>query len=272
MAYDRAYWEQRWAKTLREHPGKVAQRPPNAHLIAGVGGLRPGRSLDAGCGNGSETLWLAAHGWEVTAVDFSASALAHARSTAAAMGPDVAGRIAWVEGDLAVWTPPRECFDLVACLYVHVPGSVDEMVRRLASGVAPGGTLFMVGHRPVDPATGKPMPAAGQVQVSVESAGAALDLGWELVVAEERPRAVAGTGVDAVIIARRRMSSLRQPPAHCHGALGRIRCSTALMRALHCYTSALRSKTVPHRPRCPSLRACPRESRSIDRTAPYRML
>jgi 2-polyprenyl-3-methyl-5-hydroxy-6-metoxy-1,4-benzoquinol methylase len=204
MTYDRAYWEQLWAKTLREHADKVAQRPPNAHLIAEVAGLRRGRSLDAGCGHGAETLWLAAHGWEVTAVDFSASALAHARSTAEALGPDITERIAWVEGDLAVWTPPRNHFDLVVCLYVHVAGSVDEMVRRMASGVAPGGTLFMVGPRPIDPATGNPTAAASQVQVSIESAVAGLDpSGWELVVSEERPRAVAGTGVDAVILARR---------------------------------------------------------------------
>jgi hypothetical protein len=77
-------------------------------------------------------------------------------------------------------------------------------VRRLASGVAPGGTLFMVSHRPIDPATGKPTAAAGQLQVSVGSAVAALDpSGWEFVVAEERPRAVPGTGVDALILARR---------------------------------------------------------------------
>jgi hypothetical protein len=75
----------------------------------------------------------------------------------------------------------------------------------MASGVAPGGTLFMVGHRPLDPNTGAATAAANQVRVSVESAVAALDSEvWELLVAEERPRAVAGTGVDAVIRARRR--------------------------------------------------------------------
>jgi len=79
------------------------------------------------------------------------------------------------------------------------------MVRRLASGVAPGGTIFLLGHRPVDPATGAPTPAAGQVQVSVEEAVEALDPGvWDVVVAEERPRAVADSGVDAVVRAVRR--------------------------------------------------------------------
>jgi hypothetical protein len=75
----------------------------------------------------------------------------------------------------------------------------------MANGVTPGGTLFMVGHRPVDPGTGAPSAAANQVQVSVEHVVAALDSRvWELVVAEERPRPVAGTGVDAVIRAHRR--------------------------------------------------------------------
>ena len=178
--FDRSFWEQRWSQVLREHPDRVADRPPNAHLSAEVENLRPGFALDAGCGHGSDTLWLAARGWQVTAVDFSATALAHARSTAEAVGADVAERIDWVEGDLATWTPQPGHYDLVACLYVHVAGSVEEMVRRMAAGVAPGGTLFLVGHRPIDPATGAATAAAGQVQVSVDTAIAALDPGrWE---------------------------------------------------------------------------------------------
>jgi 2-polyprenyl-3-methyl-5-hydroxy-6-metoxy-1,4-benzoquinol methylase len=202
--YDQSFWEQLWSKTLREHSDRAAQRPPNAHLVGEIMNLRPGRALDAGCGHGAETLWLAAHGWQVTAVDFSSSALAHGRSMATAVGADVSERIVWVESDLAAWTPQPGHFDLVACLYVHVAGSVEAMVKRMANGVAVGGTLFMVGHRPIDPATGAATAAAGQVQVSVESAVASLDPGaWEVVVAEERPRPVAGTGVDAVIRARR---------------------------------------------------------------------
>ena len=201
--YDRASWEERWSRALREHGDRLAQRPPNAHLIAEVGDLRPGRALDAGCGHGSDTLWLDARGWRVTAVDFAPAALAYARSTAEAMGPDVAARIDWVEADLATWTPQRDDYDLVVCVYVHVAGSVEEMVQRMARGVARGGTLFLVGHRPIDPATGAATAAAGQLQVSVEAAAAALDPGrWEFTLAEDRPRAMAGTGVDAVICAR----------------------------------------------------------------------
>ena len=202
--FDRNFWEDRWSKVLNEHADQVAQRPPNVHLVAETAGLAPAFALDAGCGNGAETLWLAARGWQVTAVDFSTTALDHARSTAEAVGADVAERIDWVEGDLGVWAPRPDYYDLVACLYVHVARSVEEMVRRLATGVAPGGSLFLVGHRPIDPTTGAATAAADQVQVSTVAAVAALDADrWRIVVAEDRPRAVVGSGVDAVIHARR---------------------------------------------------------------------
>jgi SAM-dependent methyltransferase len=202
--YDRTFWEERWSQALREHGDRVARRPPNRHLTAEVPDLRPGRALDAGCGHGAEAIWLASRGWQVTAVDFAATALAYARSTAETLGADIAERIDWVQADLGGWGPPLERYDLVVCLHVHVAGSVEEMVQRMASGVARGGTLLLVGHCPIDPATGAETAAAGQVQVSVEAA-AALDPGrWEVLVATHRPRPVAGTGVDAVIRARRR--------------------------------------------------------------------
>ncbi len=199
-SFDRDFWERRWAQVLREHPDEVTSRPPNTHLLAAVEDMAAGHALDAGCGQGAEAIWLAASGWQVTAVDFSVAALEHARSTAQAVGADVADRITWAQGDLGNWTPSPRRFDLVCCLYVHVAGSVREMVTRLGTGVAPGGTLFLVGHLPVDPATGEPTPAMGQVQVSVDDAVEALDpREWQIVVAEERPRTAAGTGVDAVV-------------------------------------------------------------------------
>ena len=205
VPFDRDFWDGRWSEVLREHADQVAQRPPNADLTAVAGGLAPGRALDAGCGNGGEALWLAGRGWRVTAVDFSATALAYGQSRATILGADSAERVAWVEGDLAVWAPEAGVYDLVTSLYVHVSGSVEEMVARLARGVAPSGTMLLVGHLPIDPVTGAETPAAGQVQVTVEAAVAVLDAPrWELSIAEERPRAVAGSGFDAVICARQR--------------------------------------------------------------------
>ena len=197
---DRDSWEQRWKQALREHGDAVAQRPPSPYLSE-LADLLPGRALDAGCGHGAESVRLADEGWRVTAVDFSSAALDRARTTAAATG--VTDRIDWVEGDLGVWTPEPAAYDLVLCLYVHVAGSVVEAVQRLAGGVAPGGTLFLAGHQPVDPATGEPTPAAGQNQANLGDALSSLDPDvWEIAIAEERRRP-SGGGVDAVVRASR---------------------------------------------------------------------
>lgn len=189
-SFDAAFWESLWTKTLREHGDKVALRPPNAHFIEAAQKLEPGRAIDAGCGHGAETLWLAAHGWKVTAVDFSAAALAHARAMAESAG--LAAQIDFVQADLSAWEPPRDAADLVLSLYVHVSGSIEEAVTRLSRGVAVGGTLFLVGHQG----------SHGQSQVSLAAARSALvPPTWTLVTCEERARS--GGDFDAVVCARR---------------------------------------------------------------------
>jgi len=48
--FDQNSCERRWAQVLRESPEKVANRPPNALLLAEIGAMQPGFALDAGCG------------------------------------------------------------------------------------------------------------------------------------------------------------------------------------------------------------------------------
>lgn len=187
--YGKDSWEGRWAQALEQHGDGLAQRPPNGYLTEVVDGLAPGDALDAGCGHGAESLWLAARGWHVTAVDFAEAALDFGRSTAAAL--ELTDRVDWLQADLGTWIPPST-YQLVLCLYVHIAGSRDEFVKRMAAAVAPGGSLLMVGHQGID-----------QAQASVADVARALDLrGWEFVVAEDRPRSAGG--VDAVVHVRRR--------------------------------------------------------------------
>src|SRR5207244_12631949 len=53
---------------------------PNRWVERELADLPPGRALDLACGEGRNALWLAARGWQVTAVDFSAVALDKARA------------------------------------------------------------------------------------------------------------------------------------------------------------------------------------------------
>jgi SAM-dependent methyltransferase len=52
---------------------------PAPELVRTIAGLPPGRALDLGCGTGTNLLYLAQHGWEVTGVDFIGRAVEAAR-------------------------------------------------------------------------------------------------------------------------------------------------------------------------------------------------
>lgn len=139
--FDKNYWEDHW--TLDSPEQEQRQLPVNPYLPAETTHLPPGAALDAGCGSGAEALWLAEQGWRVTAADISATALATAQARAAAAG--LANRIDWVEADLSRWAPDRT-WDLVVTNYAHAEIGQLPLYRRLASWVAPGGTLLIVGH------------------------------------------------------------------------------------------------------------------------------
>lgn len=201
--FDRDYWEEHWRRGPRGDPGSMGRNPPSPYLAAEVGDLTPGTALDAGCGAGAEAIWLAEHGWRVTAADISAQALAQAAERAAAGGP--AGRVQWIEADLSVWHPDTS-FDLVTTHYAHPSIPQLEFYDRLASWVAPGGTLLVVGHlHPHDaapdghgPAHGHDHPTEGpppEASVTAATVATRLDSAtWHVVTAEDRRRTLDGPG------------------------------------------------------------------------------
>lgn len=191
------FWNERYNAHVAVWSGR-----PNPQLVAETTDLTPGTALDAGCGEGADAIWLAERGWQVTAVDFAATALQRAAAHAEATG--VAERVSWVRADLTVWAPERT-FDLVSSHFMHLPVATRKaMFRRMAAAVAPGGTLLIVGHHPSDLETDIPRPHLPDLFFTAEEliAGLAPDQ-WEILVADARPREEQGIMIrDTILRAR----------------------------------------------------------------------
>ncbi|MGM7667561.1 SAM-dependent methyltransferase [Microbacterium sp. A93] len=142
--FDHAYWESHWAAGGTGEDDAGQDLPVSPYLPAEAGSLAPGTALDAGCGVGTEALWLADRGWQVTGADLSATALAQAARRAHAAGLD--DRVEWVEADLTRWGSGRT-WDLVATHYAHPDSGQLDFYEHLGGLVAPAGTLLIVGHR-----------------------------------------------------------------------------------------------------------------------------
>ncbi|NEE04654.1 class I SAM-dependent methyltransferase [Phytoactinopolyspora halotolerans] len=196
-AFDKDYWDEHWQRRDTDGPGSMSGNPPNPYLARETGELLPGTALDAGCGAGAEAIWLASSGWQVTAVDISAQALARAAQRAAADG--VGDRVQWIEADLSAWNPDTR-FDLVTTHYAHPAMPQLEFYDRIAAWVAPGGTLLIVGHlhaHAPEPGHGPHPPAEASVTAAAITARLD-DAVWKVVTAEEATRTLAGPGGHAV--------------------------------------------------------------------------
>jgi SAM-dependent methyltransferase len=184
---------------------------PNTQLVREAAELPPGSALDVGCGEGADAIWLAERGWQVTAVDFAATALERGAAHAAARSDEVAGRIRWVQADVTQWEP-GERFDLVSAQFMHLPPQPRRsLFARLATAVSARGTLVVVGHDFSDVAAGAHRPPEPDRFFTAQEVASALDPGtWDVLVAEARPRPAAVheghdlTVHDAVVHARRR--------------------------------------------------------------------
>ena len=183
-------WDQRYAERDR-----LWSVEPNDTVAEVVGPMTPGRALDLGAGEGRHALWLAQHGWRVTAVDFSAVGIERARAQPGADG------VEWVVDDVRTWSPPPgQSYDLVLVVYLHL---ADDDFRRATSWLDPGGALVVVGHALRNLRDGVGGPQDPRLLYTDERLrAAAAELNIERLEEVDRHTAE-GTAIDLLLVARR---------------------------------------------------------------------
>jgi SAM-dependent methyltransferase len=82
-----ARWEERYRSG--DTPWDTGQPSTELQRLIAEENIRPCRAIEMGCGSGTNAVWLAKQGFEVTAVDLSPLAISRARERAAAEGAQV---------------------------------------------------------------------------------------------------------------------------------------------------------------------------------------
>jgi SAM-dependent methyltransferase len=125
-------WDERYRR------GEHRNDAPHPFVVQCAAELVPGAALDLACGPGRHALWLAGHGWHVTAVDRSAEAIRILEEQASSNNVSVRCRIADLERGEFVIEP--EAYDLiVVCNYLQ-----RDLFPTIRAGVRPGGTVIAV--------------------------------------------------------------------------------------------------------------------------------
>ena len=137
-----AMWDERFG---REEP--VYGEEPNRYLRSQTT-LRlkpPMKVLLPADGYGRNGLWLAKQGFDVTTVDVSPVGVERARKTAQAAG--ISAKI--LLSDLNTWEWPKDEFDAVAAIYLHLPPEERQTVHaRMLGALKPGGILILEAFNP----------------------------------------------------------------------------------------------------------------------------
>jgi SAM-dependent methyltransferase len=124
-------------------------------LVEGPSPPPPGRALDIGCGTGTDSIYVAQHGWAVIGVDMvpRALAIAHRRADEAGVS------LRFVEGDVTRLSDfgVGEGYTLLVdfgCFHTIPPDRRDAYVESVSKVAAPGST-FLLSALPARPASSR---------------------------------------------------------------------------------------------------------------------
>jgi SAM-dependent methyltransferase len=129
-----ANWDERYGS------GEHTTKEPSPLLRTAISNLTPGRALDIACGVGRHAIFLAEHGWHVTAVDASRVGMELLQQRASEAGVTVEGRVADLESGEFKIEPAT--YDLI-CVFYYLQRDLFSPIR---AGVKPGGTIVSAIH------------------------------------------------------------------------------------------------------------------------------
>ncbi len=132
-----------WNKRYQEKESLWVAAPDRG-LVELAERLTPGVALDLGAGEGRNSLYLASHGWKVTAVEFSSVAIERLQRLATQQGVN----LDTVQSDIFTYLRTTlPAVDLVVVAYLHFPPEDrNELYRLLSDAVMPGTHLCLIGH------------------------------------------------------------------------------------------------------------------------------
>jgi SAM-dependent methyltransferase len=132
---------------LGRAPWDTGITPPEVVEQVEHGDLSPGRALDLGCGTGTNSFYLACHGWEVVGVDFSVIAIRLARQRARRMGLPVRFYRASVT-NLGFLTDPFDLALDIGCLHGLPAEERTRYAAEVKRLVRPGGLYMLYAFLP----------------------------------------------------------------------------------------------------------------------------
>jgi len=137
--------EEVWNDLYSKREGKEHQF--NKFLAETVKGRTPGKALDIGMGQGRNSLFLAALGWDVTGFDISEVGVKQAQAEAQKRGLKINAQV----GDVDKFNYGKGQYDLVVGMYMHE--YLTRNAAKIVESLKPGGILVVEGiHRDINKA------------------------------------------------------------------------------------------------------------------------
>lgn len=159
---------------------------PNDFLVSAVASIPKGKVLCLAEGEGRNSVFMARSGYEVTGVDFSEKALAHARSLALSNGVVVD----YQQEDLAVFDMGDNAWDGIVSIFCHLPSALRvDLHQRVVRGLKPGGVYVMESYAPEQVGLGTGGPSDLDMLLSWKQAQTELQ-GLQMEVCHQIERAI----------------------------------------------------------------------------------